>query len=66
MTFKNRLIKGLIGLWIVLAVAVIPQPAEAVNIQMTNPYSDTMWAAIVFFEDAADEWVTKGWYKIAP
>jgi len=66
MTLRNMLVKGLIGLWIVLAVAVIPQPAEAVNIQMTNPYSQTMWAAVVLFDDAAGKWATRGWYKVAP
>lgn len=66
MTLRNMLIKGLIGLWIVLAVAIIPQPAEAVDIQMTNPYSHTMWAAVVFFDDAVDKWATKGWFKIEP
>lgn len=50
MTLRNMLTKSLIGLWIILAMAVIPQPAEAVNIQMTNPYSQTMWAAVVFYD----------------
>lgn len=66
MALRNMLIKGLIGLWIVLAVTIIPQQAEAVNVQMSNPYSQTMWAAVVFYDDAAGKWATKGWFKVAP
>ncbi len=67
MTWRNIALKTLLGLWIVLAVSIFPQQqAEAVNVQVKNPYSHTMWTAVVYFEDAAGKWVTRGWYKVEP
>lgn len=58
--------KILLGLFIVLTVTIVPQSAEAVNIRLENPYSQTMWTAIIYYEDAAAKWVTRGWYKVEP
>lgn len=63
---KKRVLQTVIGLFIFLAAVVVPQPAEAINIQINNPYSDTLWAALVYFEDASNKWVTRGWYKVKP
>ena len=45
---------------------IVPQPAEAVNVHFENPYSDTLWAAVVYYEDSAGKWITKGWYRVDP
>ena len=66
MTWRNLALKTLLGLWIVLAVSIFPQQAEAVNIELENPYSQTMWTAIVYFEDSSGKWLTRGWYKVEP
>lgn len=66
MAFRTMALKTLLGLWIVLAVAIFPQQAEAVNVQLENPYSQNLWAAVIYFEDAAGKWVTRGWYKVEP
>lgn len=66
MTLKKLFAKGLIGLAVVLMAAAVPQTAEAINVRLKNPYPHTLWAAIVYFEDQAGSWVTRGWYKVEP
>ncbi len=63
---KKSVFKPLLGLLVLVVVAFAPQPAEAINISIENPYSDTMWAAITYYEDSAGKWATRGWYKVAP
>ncbi|TWH51851.1 DUF1036 domain-containing protein [Sporomusa sp. KB1] len=63
---RKSVSKILLGLFILLAVVIVPQRAEAININMENPYSDTIWTAIVYFEDSSNKWVTRGWYKVNP
>lgn len=58
--------KTLLGLLLLAMVILIPQPAEAVNIKVENPYGDTMWVAVVYYEDAANKWATRGWYQVNP
>ncbi|TWH48318.1 DUF1036 domain-containing protein [Sporomusa sp. KB1] len=62
----NKACKILFGLFILLVVAVAPQPAAAIGISLENPYDQTLWTAIVYFEDSSGKWVTRGWYKVAP
>ena len=66
MALNKMASKVLAGLWIVLAIALSPQPAEAVNVRLENPHSLPLWAAIIYFEDSANKWVTRGWYKVEP
>ncbi len=63
---KKNVLKTLLGLLVLVMVAFVPRSAEAVNIKISNPYSDTMWVALVYFEDSAGKWVTRGWYKVSP
>ena len=58
--------KSLLGLCLLFLVMIVPQPAEAINIVFENPYPLTLWAAIVYYEDAASSWATRGWYKVEP
>lgn len=59
--------QALLGVMLLLVTcAFAPQPAEAINVQIKNPYPQTMWTAIVYYEDAAKKWVTRGWYKVEP
>ncbi|TWH48319.1 DUF1036 domain-containing protein [Sporomusa sp. KB1] len=60
---KKNVCKAILGLFLLLAVS-IPQPAAAFDIFIENPYSQTMWTSLVYYEDAAGKWVTRGWYKI--
>ncbi|MDD4599511.1 hypothetical protein SDC9_03951 [bioreactor metagenome] len=61
-----RVKKFLLGLCLLFLVMIIPQQAEAININLENPYSDTLWAAVIYYEDSASKWVTRGWYKVEP
>ena len=63
---KKSVLSILFGAFILLAAVMVPQPAEAVNINLRNPYSDTLWTAIVYFEDSSNKWVTRGWYRVDP
>lgn len=58
--------KFLLGLSLLFLVMMVPQPAEAINIVFENPYPHTLWAAVVYYEDAAGTWATRGWYKVEP
>ena len=58
--------KSLLGLCLLFLVMMVPQPAEAINISLKNPYPQTLFATVVYFEDASGKWVTQGWYKVDP
>ena len=64
---KNSVRKLWFGLLCAAMFLLIsPNPAEAINISLKNPYSQNLYAAIVYFEDASGKWVTQGWYKVDP
>jgi len=63
---KKSIIKSLFGLFILLTIAVAPRPADAMGINIENPYPHTLHATIVYFEDSSGKWVTRGWYNVKP
>ena len=63
---KRRIGNLLLGL-LFAAIFLLPaNPAEAINISLKNPYPQTLFATVVYFEDASGKWVTQGWYKVDP
>ena len=62
---EKKLGRLLLGLLFLAMFTCLPQKAEAININLENPYPHNMFAAIVYYEDAAGKWVTRGWYKVA-
>ena len=63
---KNIVRRLLFGLLFAALFLLPSTPAEAINISLKNPYSQNLYAAIVYFEDASGKWVTQGWYKVDP
>lgn len=64
---KKSLSKMVLGLFIMAAVSLSFSPqAEAINVQLKNSSPHKLWAAIVYFEDSANKWVTRGWYAVDP
>jgi uncharacterized membrane protein len=65
--FLKNSIRGLLfGLLCSLEVLLPTTPAEAINISLKNPYSQNLYATVVYFEDASGKWVTQGWYRVDP
>ena len=44
----------------------VPQDAEAITINVKNPYSHELRVALVYFKDADNKWVISGWYNVSP
>ena len=63
---KKSMSKILFGLLVVAMFIVSPNPAEAINVKLKNPYPHTLNVAIVYYEDAARNWVAKGWFNVKP
>ena len=63
---KNSIRRLLFGILFAALFLLPSAPAEAININLKNPYSQNLYAAIVYFEDASGKWVTQGWYKVDP
>ncbi len=49
-----------------LSFVAMPKEAEAITVQVKNPYSQTMQVALVMFNDARNTWLVKGWYSVSP
>lgn len=63
---KNGVRSLLVGLLFAAMFLLSPNPAEAINVNLKNPYTQSLFATIVYFEDASGKWVTQGWYKVDP
>ncbi|MDL2281123.1 DUF1036 domain-containing protein [Selenomonadales bacterium OttesenSCG-928-I06] len=50
----------------VMMGAISPQTAEAITIQIKNPYSHTLTAAIVYHDSQVQKWFVRGWFKVTP
>ena len=51
---------------LILVSLIVPQPTEAINVQVTNKYSDSLNVALVYFEDASNRWIVTGWFPVDP
>ncbi len=40
--------------------------AEAIDIQIKNPYNKQLEVAVVLFKDADRKWYVQGWYSVSP
>lgn len=64
---KKSIAKIVFSLFVLLVICgATPQQAEAINVRLENPYSQTLWAAIVYFEDKSNKWVIQGWWGVEP
>ena len=66
LSMKRQIGNLLLGLLFAAMFLLWPTPVEAININLKNPYSQNLYAAIVYFDDASGKWVTQGWYKADP
>lgn len=46
--------------------ALLPNGVEAVSLRIDNSYPHEMTVAVVYFDDAAGKWRTRGWYIVKP
>jgi uncharacterized membrane protein len=64
---KRKIFQVVLGLFIMMGAFTLFAPqAEAITINIQNPYQQKMSVAIVYFEDSTNKWVVRGWYSVEP
>ena len=68
MTQRLNLLKLLCSFFLVVALGILvtPKEAAAISIKVNNPHSQQMSVAVVYFEDASNQWLVRGWYTVSP
>lgn len=68
MTIKKLKIRaiGVVSLLIAVVMMGVLVKAEAFNLKVTNNYQKAKSFCLHYFDDKAKNWVTRGWFNVAP
>ena len=66
MTIGTKLVKKCLAGLLLAALLILPSQALAYNMDIRNPYSDKMFAAVIDYDDQIGTWRCHGWFEIKP
>ncbi len=65
MHYKQSRILFLLGLLVLTLFVATPQ-AQAFTLEAENEYNSNLSIAVLYYDDDANAWVTRGWYNVPP